>query len=166
MSPNPRHLKYILPPLVPGAPVHRRRTRIPANPQRAQHLPDKTGCQTPPHIPPRSHRPTHQQPKPPAPPHTHRPDAVKTIRTQPPPRSGHGRMQKGFAYECSAALPSASTNGRRGMESFFLYRSPCRDARSCIAFDSGNASTAVTSDPWLPPHPILAFAGSLVPRKF
>ena len=27
---------------------------------------------------------------------THSPDAVKTIPTQQPPRSGHGRMQKGF----------------------------------------------------------------------
>jgi len=39
-------------------------------------------------------------------------------------------------------------------------------ARFCIAFDSGKANTAVTCDPWLPPHPISAFAGSLVPRKF
>jgi len=34
---------------------------------------------------------------------THSPDAVKTIPTQPPPRSGDGRMQKGFGYGCSAA---------------------------------------------------------------
>ncbi|MCX6697252.1 MAG: hypothetical protein NTV84_06800 [Methanoregula sp.] len=27
-----------------------------------------------------------------------------------------------FAYECSAAPPGASANGRRGMESFLLYR--------------------------------------------
>ena len=45
-------------------------------------------------------------------------------------------------------------------------RSPGRDARFGIAFDSGRAGNAVTSDPWLPPHPILAFAGSLVPLKF
>ena len=29
---------------------------------------------------------------------------------------------EGFAYECSAAPSGASTNGRRGMESFLLYR--------------------------------------------
>jgi len=45
-------------------------------------------------------------------------------------------------------------------------RSPSRDARFCIAFDSGRAGNAGTSDPWLPPHPIPAFAGSLVPLKF
>jgi hypothetical protein len=29
---------------------------------------------------------------------------------------------EGFEYECSAAPPGASINGRRGMESYLLYR--------------------------------------------
>ena len=38
---------------------------------------------------------------------------------------------EGFEYECSAAPPGTSINGRRGMESFLLYRQERGESTLC-----------------------------------